>query len=211
MPRDLTEAALDAIQRRRSDTCDLIYMDLPNAALRLALAHQPIRFPVAVGGDGELYEPVGGAVVPGPVEETPDLDGQGQEVQFVAVDPEGNFVPELLKASHFNRDFAHHRVHFHDSGPDAGRVKAAYTMFAGKMNGRVLVDDVVDENLVEPGTVIVRFRALSPLALLDVVRNIRTNLESHQRWYPGDLGFQHVQEMQSHSVYWGVKTPKGAQ
>lgn len=211
MPRALSDEALAAIAARRSDHCDLIFMDVTDAPLRLALAHQPILYPAAVGGDDEIYQPVGGAVVPGPVEETPDLDGQGQEIQFVAIDPDSQLVPKLLKASHFNRAFRHVRLHFHDSGADAGRVRAAYIMFEGKMNGQVLVDDVVDEDNVEPGTVLVSFRALSPLALLDVVRNIRTNLRSHQKWYPGDMAMEHVQAMQNHSVYWGQDKPSGAQ
>lgn len=211
MPRQLSDAAREAIHAQRRDTCDLIYMDVPSGALRLALASQPIRYPARVGGDGLIYQPVGGAVVPGPVEETPDLDGQGQEIQFVAIDPDGQLVAEMLQASHFNRDFRHVRLHFHTTGADVGKVRAAYMMFEGKMNGQVLIDDIVDEEGIEPGTMIVRFRALGPLALLDVVRNIRTNTRSHQKWFPGDLGFEHVQVMQNHTVYWGIEAAKGAQ
>lgn len=211
MPRKLTDAARAAVTAQHTDSCDLIYMDLPDGPLRLALAVQPILYPASVGGDDQLYQPVGGAVVPGPVEETPNLDGQGQEIQFVAIDPDGQLIPQLLTASHFNKDFRHVRIYFHTTGPDVGRARASYIMFEGKMNGQVLIDDIVAEEGVEPGTILVRFRALGPLALLDIVRNIRTNLRSHQKWFPGDRGFEHVQEMQSHTTYWGMKRPKGAQ
>lgn len=199
--REMTDAARSAILRRRSDSCDLIYMDLPDGAVRLALAMQPIFYPASVGGDDQPYIKTGGAIVPGAAEETSDLDGQGQEIQFAAVDPENVLVPALLQADPFNRDFRNVRVHFHDSGPDAGKVMAAYIVFAGKINGEIQVDDLVGEG-IEPGTVLVRFRAMSPLALLDVVRCIKTNPESHQRHYPGDNGMRYVQRMQNHKVNW---------
>lgn len=220
MPRKLSDAALGVIGRTHSATHNLIYLSLDYGAIsegEMYLAVDSVSPVLFQRTEGPIiddfpvqYEPAGGAIVPGTVEETSDISGQGQEIQFVAVDPDFVLGTALLQSRSFNRTFQHWRIHIDESGISAGTIKAAILLMHGKLNGGFTITDVNPEEIegAPPGTILVRFRVNSPLALIDVKRSIQTNLRSHQRWYPGDMGMEWVGQIQGRHVWWGVERPE---
>jgi hypothetical protein len=214
MPRPLSDAARAAIGRQSSRVHNLIYLDLADNQMFLAIdSAQDLEFQRTEGpivdGSAQVWEGIGGAMVPGPAEESPDLDSGGQDLQVAAVDPDFQLGGILLESRPCNRDYQHWRLHYHDAGSLAGTVKASYLIFHGKLNGMFEIQDVNPEEVVgaEPGTILVKFRAMNPFGMLDVTRNIKTNLDSHQKHYAGDLFMTHVEATMNRRVYWGWANP----
>lgn len=207
-PRVVTEDLLTVISREHVPSNDLIFLDLPNEPTYMALAHDDIQFARPGIDSGPVtWLAIGGAMIPGTAEETLDLDRQGQDVQFVAIDPHKAFAPKFLTLNMFRRRYEHWRIYWWDYGPDAGRVRAFHMPFAGYTNGKFDIRDEVDEEGFRTGNILVLFRALAPLALIDPRGMIRTNLRSHQRIYPGDLGMQHVANLQVRQIFFGSGVP----
>lgn len=210
MPRLLSDAARAAISRQQSIVHNLIYLDIPDNEMFLAVdSVQDIAFQRTTGpildDEAQTWEGVGGAIVPGTADESPDLDAGGQDIQFAAVDPDFQLGAILLGSRTFNRDYQHWRLHLHDTGANAGTIRASYLIYSGKMNGRFEIESVNPQEIAgaEPGTIMVKFRVLNPFALLDVRRTIRTNLNSHQKHYSGDLFMTHVEATMNRKVFWG--------
>lgn len=218
MPRSLSAAALLAIADKQSSPKNLIYMDISGNEQFLAIDCPPpgILFQRDEGPilDDEpvLWTAVGGVIAPGPAEESGDPDADGQEIQFAAVDPNFQLGGFLLANRPFNRVYQHWKVHLWPEGhAQAGTVRASYLVHHGKMNGRfaihVLTPEEIDVFGAQPGTINVTLRSMTPFALLDVARNIKCNLESHQRWYPDDMGMEYVSVMMHHKLFWGINSP----
>lgn len=215
MPRLLTDEALASIGRQHSVSHNLIYLDLPSNELFLAIdTHQDALLFQRTAGpiqdtEEQVWVGVGGGIFPGSADESPEIDGQGQDIQMIALDPSFELGTMLLNARPFNRTYQHWRVQYHDVGSLAGTVRSSYLVFHGKLNGRFEVESVTPEDWpgAEPGTIRVRFRAMNPLALLDVARSIKTNLTSHQKHYPADLFMTHVQDTMNRRIFVGTEAP----
>lgn len=188
---------------------DLVFMDLPGDPTYMALAHDNIQFARPTDPGPITWTAIGGAMLPGTAEHSIDLDRQGQEVQFNATDPDKAFAPKFLSLNMFGRRYEHWRVYWWDSGPDAGRVRAARMVFGGYLNGKFDVEDEVDAEGFRTGTVTVTFRALAPFAIGDIRGSIQTNLRSHQRLYPGDVGMDQVQDVMNRKIFFGVPSGTG--
>lgn len=214
MPRQLTDGALAAIDQQRSVTHTLVFMDLADAPLYLALgAPHDLTFqrdsgPI-IDATPTVWTAIGGAMVVGPAEESMDLDGGGQDVQFAAVDPTFELGTVLLNARPFNRDYQCWRVHYSDAGTTAGTIIGGYLLYHGKLNGSFQVETINPEEIqgAEPGTIRVSFRAMRPTALLDVTRALRTNPDSYKFHYPGDLFMDEVAKTQNRKLNVGDDGP----
>lgn len=211
-PRVIPDGIADAVEREASDADDLLLFDLPGNPTRLALATQDLLVDTDADGTAELWIGIGGAMVLGTAEEPLELDGEGMEVQFVAVDtPAANFVQTFTRQAVYGARFAWHVVHWHRTGGPGveGTVKGVVTLHAGIITGGITIRDVHDDDGSRvPGTVLVTFRSQAPLSMLDIRRGIQTNPESYQRWYPGDMFMSEVADTQVRKIYWGFEAPE---
>lgn len=216
--RELSAAVIDAITREHNDSADLMYFGFQDLEVFLALHPTPVRFRrpgtwVGFGGSQtdateQIWQPVGGAIIPGPVVESAEFNEQGQDVQFTVIDPGFDFLGRILRARHFMRRYQYWRVYFETSGPNAGKIYAAWMPCGGYLNGGWDVEDANDENGLEPGTTQVKFRVTSPMGLIgDLRRSIQTNERSHERHFEGDRFFDQVKYLQHRRIFFGEAGP----
>jgi hypothetical protein len=80
-----------------------------------------------------------------------------------------------------------------------------YWCFSGYMNGGVEIEETVEE---ESASCEIRLRAVSRSAMFSNRRGIKTNVQSHQQYFPGDRFFQFVPQLANRTINWGTQRVK---
>lgn len=207
--RSLSPEVVEFMFREHKKVQDLMYLGFVDRDVFLALGSQPVRFArPGIDTTEQTWEKTGGAIIPGPIVESPQFSEQGQDVQFVVIDPGFDLLGRILNTRLLMRTYQLWRVYLHDSGPEAGKIGAWWMPCGGYLDGGFDVEETVDEEGRAPGALICRFRVTSPLGVIgDLRRSIQTNERSHQKWYPGDLAMTQVRFVQNRRTYFGQQSP----
>lgn len=153
---------------------------------------------------GTTWQGTGFNLQVGPTEETSDDRGQGLPLKLSGVDQ--SIISILLQQYTRGRIVNVYRGWF---VPSTGLLAdTPLLLFTGYMNEAWTIEEARDEKS-EGSTATISTRVSSRLIALDQLRGIRCNLQSHQRFYAGDLAFQFVPSLLNVALEWPAKTYKG--
>lgn len=161
--------------------------------------------PVDVLWDSQTWEGIGGSLVFGSAEETPDPSGQGLQLTLSGVDQ--TFIAVLLSAQMRGREVRIWLVHF----------STTYTIVADPLEifrGRQLADYRISEERLESGagTVNIRTSVQSHLAVLRNPELVASNEVSHNDMLKraglstGDTFCRNVLAIAGKPIKWGPRT-----
>lgn len=88
---------------------------------------------------------------------------------------------------------------------DGAVADSPYECFSGYMNGGVEIEQTIEEDVASCE---IRLRAVSRTAELTNRRGIKTNLASHQAFFPGDRFFEFVPALANRTLTWGTQRVK---
>jgi len=135
--------------------------------------------------------------------ESGDLRAQRIELEFSSVD--GTNVLDVLKGTaHRGAIFHLYQVKLDADRSVAGTPQGPFEFIA---NEGIEVTDSFD-SLGNPQGSKLKVKLQSELAFLKTNPGIRTNLRSHQRYFPGDTSFQVTPKYTGKRIFWGEAGPE---
>jgi hypothetical protein len=188
MTRTMTAAALTALE---DGTAEVFHL------LSLAFDAGTIRFttgPHNVVWSGQTWSAAGGAMTFEAIPETPDLTGQRLKIILDGVALTA--ITALLAQAYIGRLGTLYRGYITSHGQI---VADPFVLFLGYMNSPWEITEDWDGRWCKVETELV-----SPLAVLDQVRGIIADPNSHQAFHPGDTFFSHIATKPSGDFGWGV-------
>lgn len=169
MARDLTAGMNTAVAAERAVVIRLIQIEHGGGTVRWATSAQDISW------DSQTWTAIGGRLLLGAVEETPDMPGAGLPVELPGVD--ASIVAFVMTNAFRGYEVTVYRAHLSSAGTI---VADPFQEFRGYQNGTY---KIVDDPRTEEGgggTVTVKTRWVSRLAKLQAALAVRTNLHSHR-------------------------------
>lgn len=192
--RSFGGSTLAALQASTGERAFLIDMAFSSGTLYLTTASRDLLY------GSQIYTAVGGNLQLGSLEESQDSKGFGVDIMLSGVD---QAIIALLLSVGYRGQSVILRQAFLD--PSLGTVISVIDLFAGAQLDNYEVSETVQRTGTANPTVTISTRARHRLSVSEF-RGIRTNLHSHQRFYPGDTFFQYVPQLANEEVLWGSFT-----
>lgn len=191
MVRTLTSGMQTAIAAQGSEIAHLLVMVFDGGTVRLTDAAHDIDY------GGNTYTAFGGLLRFEAIQESPDFDSQGLDLEIDGVDQ--TIIAELLADKYIGRLATLYRVHF---GADGLIVSDPVTLFVGYMNNAWEVEEKFTPDGVGYCTVKTRFS--SPMAKFDQWRGIRADTQSHQHAIGDDTDtfMRHIAALPEGNIGW---------
>ena len=187
MSRTITAAVLAKTQARSADVLHLLSLEFAGGTVRFTTGAQNITW------GGFTWYAAYGAMTFEAVSETADISGQRLKIILDGV--KLTAITALLAESYIGRLGTLYRAHM-----NAGAILAdPIILFRGYMNSPW---DVTEDP--DGGWCKVETDLISPLAVLEQVRGIRADPNSHQQVYAGDTFFAHIATKPQGDFGWGI-------
>ena len=190
--RTITSANAAEIAGITATAVDFIELQFSGGTIRLTTA------PVNIVWNALTWQGTGFALRIGPIEETMDNDAQGARIVLSGVDQ--SIIAILLAQNYRGRIVNMWRGWFN---PTTGAlVDIPLQIWSGFMNEAWEVSETYAEKEGNANTCEISTRIVSRLTQLDQHKGIQCNLQSHARYYGGDLFYQFVPSIMGLKVQW---------
>jgi hypothetical protein len=187
--RTLTAALLAKAQAQQSDVVHLLALEFSGGTARFTTGAQDLTW------NSQTWYAAHGGMTFAAVTETPDPSGQRLRITLDGVNLTA--ITALLAESYIGRLGTLYRAHLTPSG---SVVADPLTLFVGYMNSAW---DISEDP--ENGWCKVETELVSPLNVLDQVRGITADPNSHQAMYSGDTFFAHIAtKPEGNFTGWGI-------
>lgn len=201
MARDISSAWVTALEASEGYAeVWLLEINTSGGVTRLSTA------PVDIDALGETWTGLGGTLELAPEqEESPDFDAQSLELKLSAVDQ--TILAAILNNNYRGREFI---LYFGTLDVALGTlVDTPLEAFRGLLNDPWEFSENPEAATGGPGTAEIRTRVRGELSAGGGVREIRTNVSSHNAALEragetaGDTFFQHVPGLENRTIAWG--------
>lgn len=201
MPRALSTAVATAISGQMATYCHLLRISFSASNVYVTDAPTAITATVVSSAtETATFSCLGGEFTFEPPRESIDLAANGVRVTLSGVDQ--TVLSLLLSDNCIGRKVYLWRAHF--NATTYAVLGTPLLLFSGYANDAWEVEHVPAPDAGGAGTVSLATRFVDATAVLDQVRGICMNLETHQSVYSGDTFFQFVPGLQNKALYWGA-------
>jgi hypothetical protein len=193
MTRAINASLLQSIQADEAVEVWLVELEFSGGTTYLTTASGDISY------GGNTYSAVGGLLTSDGIEESLDRKAEGVSLKLPGVDQA--LVSEILTEKTIGRSARILLAHLNET---TGTITGTpLTLFEGEMNDGFSITGSRDPE--EGGTVTIESRLVSKMSRFSTRRGIKMNLESHQRFFSGDKGFEYVPALANRVILWGQR------
>lgn len=184
--RGASAAALSAMGQAATGVCHLLELYLDTETVRVTDAWRPVSY------GGNTYTALGEWVSFEPIRESTQVEVSSVRVQLSGVD-------QAMPARILSNDYIDRQLVIRKAFLDAneGLVVDPIPLFDGRCDAPRLVENP------DANTSIVEIEAASQWSDFDRRPGRHTNHAEQQVWFPGDLGFEYVSEV-NRQIKWGA-------
>lgn len=167
----------------------LVEFDFSSGPLRLSTGSRDLLW------NGFTWQAVGGGLEIGGVEESGDLKGQGVDIVLAGVDL--SLISTLLSQEYRGRTLDVWQAILDQT---LGTVVETIKLFDGLQLDSFQVEERIEHG--RPLSATIRTRGQHRLSKAEF-RGIRSNVHSHQQYFPGDTFFSHAPSLTDVITFWG--------
>ena len=189
MDRGATAGVVTEIGSAKNTPVHLFEAHFDTTVVRASDAYRNIEWPA---GSGNLFLANGHFLNLSSIDESADLQVHEVSVQLTGV--EQSWVSLVLQENYIDRRLVIYKAFLDANGAP---LVSPFAIFDGRMNA-----PVIEEN-PDDGTCVVTVTASSHFADFERTAGRRTNHEDQQIYFPGDLGFEYVSEI-NRDITWGA-------
>lgn len=191
MTRDIQASTLSSLQSDSATEVWLLELEFGGGTTYITTASDDILY------GGNTYVAVGGNLRSDGIEESIDRASEGVNLKISGVDL--SIVSEILTELTIGRGARIYLAHLNET---TGAITGdPVLLFEGEMSDGFSITGTRD--LETGGGATIEARLISKMSRFSTRRGIRMNMESHQRFFAGDLGFEFVPVLKGRTIVWG--------
>ena len=192
MTRTLHADMVTAAQAAAGEIFHLFDFEFSDGTLYLTDASNDVTW------SGNTYTSVSG-LSHDTIQETTELGAQSVRVTISGVDT--SVMTRMVQENYVGQTAIIRHAHIASDGTITSN---PVIVFQGLMNTPFEMQETFER---EGGSATISTRLVSPFAIISKVNGVRSNVPSHQKYYPADTIMRHLANISDQPVMWGNATP----